>query len=161
MKMPLSRTCSTIIMILLVASSLALATIPAPLSAQDMQLKWHLMTTPGSLPDKNDIVSRSEVNCLAIGSDGSTFYSVDIPWANTATGEKAIYKSTDGGISWSDAIGKYLFSSMSVAEQANFRVWNIAVAPDDVNFLAVVTNSSSQQPALQYMDFKRRRQYMV
>ncbi len=133
----------TIVVICIVISTFALAIMPASLSAQDLQLKWHLLTTPGSLPGKNDITSPSEVNGIAIGSDGRTFYSVDIPWVDANTGGKAIYKSADGGVSWSDTIGKYLFESMSVPDQANFRVWNIAVAPDDGNFIAAVTNGSA------------------
>ncbi|MCX6005816.1 MAG: hypothetical protein NTZ34_00950, partial [Chloroflexi bacterium] len=133
----------SIILMSLIISSLAGLTSPATTSAQDLQLKWHQMGTPGSVSGKNDILSPSEVNGMVIGSDGRTFYVCDIPWIDGSTGGKAIYKSLDGGISWSDDIGKYLFNTMSGVEQANFRVWYIAVAPDDINFIAVVTNNTS------------------
>jgi hypothetical protein len=132
-----------IVLITLIIFSLARLISPSPTSAQDLQLKWHQMDTPGSVSGKNDIVSPCEVNGMALGSDGKTFYVVDIPWVNIATGEKALYKSIDSGISWDDHIGKYLFATMSGAEQANFRVLYIAVAPDDVNYIAVVTNNTS------------------
>ncbi|MBN1374979.1 MAG: hypothetical protein JXA01_02365 [Dehalococcoidia bacterium] len=114
---------------------------PAPSSGDDLQLKWHQMDTPGSVSNKNDILSPSEVNDLAIGDD-KTLYAIDIPWGDNTDGSKAIYKSTDKGISWNDNIGKYLFKSMSAAERSNFRVWNVAVAPDDADLIAVVTNNS-------------------
>ena len=133
----------SIILITLIISSLAGLISPSPVSAKDLQLKWHQMDTPGSVSGRNDISSPSEINNIAIGPDNKTFYVIDIPWIDGATGGKAIFKSLDGGICWSDDIGKYLFSTMSGAEQANFRVWYIAVAPDDVNFIAAVTNNTS------------------
>ncbi len=140
--------CYPIILMTLIICLLAGLIPPVPTSAQDLQLKWHRMDTPGSVSGKNDIVSPSEVNSFVIGSDGQTFYAVDIPFADNATGEKALYKSADGGISWDDNIGEYLFATMSGAEQANFRVWYIAVAPDDVNYIAAVTNNAiSNLPA--------------
>ena len=132
----------SIILMTLIMSSLAGVIAPAQASAQDLQLKWHQMDSPGSVYGKNDILSPSEVNDIAIGPDNKTFYVADIPWVNGTTGGKAIFKSLDGGISWSDDIGKYLFNTMSGAEQANFRAWHIAVAPDDVNFIAAVTNNA-------------------
>jgi hypothetical protein len=113
---------------------------PVSSAAREQQLKWHQIDTPGSVPAKNDVVSPSEVNCMAITSDNRTCYVTDIPWVDMSTGGKALYKSVDSGISWDDSIGKYLFNTMSPAEQANFRIWYIAAAPDNVDFIAVVTN---------------------
>jgi hypothetical protein len=106
-------------------------------------LKWNRADTPGSVADKNDVVSPCEVNRIAIGSDSKTFYAVDIANADNTIGRKALYNSTDGGITWSDKISQNLYQTMTVAEQANFRAWNVAMAPDDVNFVAVVTNNST------------------
>jgi len=133
----------SIMLMTIIISLLAGLIPPVPTSAQDLQLKWHRMDTPGSVSGKNDILSPSEVNGMTIGSDGKTYYAVDIPWADSVTGRKALFKSLDGGISWSDDIGKYLFNTMSGAEQANFHVWYIAIAPDDVNFIAVITNNNT------------------
>jgi len=110
--------------------------------ADSDMLKWNLVDTPGSVFGKNDLVSPSEVNRIAIGSDGKTFYAVDIANSNNITGGKALYKSTNAGISWSDETSQRLYRAMSPAEQVNFRVWNVAIAPDDINFVAVVTNNS-------------------
>lgn len=111
---------------------------PQPVNAEPDMLKWTRLDTPGSTTEKNDIVSPSEVNRIAVGSDGNTFYAVDIANANNA-----LYKSADGGISWSNEISQHLYQTMTPAEQGNFRVWNIAVAPDNASFVAVVTNNSA------------------
>ena len=117
--------------------------IMAEQAADPATLKWIRNDTPGSITDKHDVVSPFEVNRIAIGADGETFYAVDIPNARSADGTRALYKSEDGGISWSDRIGVNLHAKMSVAEKANFRVWDIAIAKDDVNYIAVVTNSAA------------------
>ena len=116
---------------------------PGTVSADPDVFRWTRINTPGSLPDKNDIVSPCEVNRIAVGSDGKTLYAVDIANPNQTNGSKALYKSTDGGISWSDTISRHLYQSMTPAEQANFRVWNIALAPDDIDFIAVVTSDNT------------------
>jgi len=131
------------LLISIIATSMMPTTNPDTALAASNSLKWSRIETPGAVPDKNDIVSPCEVNKIAIGSDGMTFYSVDIPNANHITGGKALYKSTDARISWSDTIGKNLYQTMTPAEQANFRIWNVATAPDDTNFIAVVTNSNA------------------
>ncbi len=137
---------SVTICLLLISTMVASVTSnmnPDIASAESNVLKWTRIDTPGSVPGKNDIVSSCEVNKIAIGSDGKTFYAVDIPNASNINGSKALYKSTDSGISWSDTISKNLYKTMTPGEQINFRLWNLAVAPDNVNFIAVVTNDSA------------------
>jgi hypothetical protein len=104
---------------------------------------WTTIDTPSPL-DKV-IVSPSEVNVIAIGSDGRTFYAVDIAtWhddnANLVVDPNEtgrVYKSTDGGITWQQEL-----SAQLIAAGASMPVWNIAVAPDDVNFVVAVTDST-------------------
>ena len=119
------------------------ATRPEPILADPGILKWSRIDTPGAVTNKNDIVSPSEVNRITIGSDGKTFYAVDIANPDIATGGKALYKSTDSGVSWSDTISRHLYQAMTPAEQANFHVWNVAIAPDNAGFVTVVTNDST------------------
>jgi len=126
-----------------IIASLIPVTSPEPVLADPGILEWAIVDTPGSVPEKNDIVTPSEVNRIAIGSDGNTFYAVDIVNSDNTTGGKALYKSTDSGVSWSDIISKHLYQAMTPAEQGNFRVWNVAIAPDDANFVALVTNDST------------------
>jgi hypothetical protein len=103
-----------------------------PVSAHPGTLIWSIVDTPS--PDNNVIVSPSEVNVIAIGYDDRTFYAVDIP-GDVAYPNGKVYKSTDGGVTWMlDLMG-----SLATAG-ANLPVWNLAVAPDDVNFIVAVTD---------------------
>lgn len=129
--------------IVLMMASTAPATRPEPVLADPGVLRWTRIDTPGALPNKGDVVSPSEVNRIAIGSDGKTFYAVDIANADAITGGSALHKSTDSGISWGDLISRHLYQAMTPAEQGNFRLWNVAIAPDDANLVAVVTNDST------------------
>jgi hypothetical protein len=130
-------------LVLLIPANLLPAVCTKPVLADTVHLKWTRVGTPGDFPGRNDIVSPCEVDRIAIGSDGKTFYAVDIVDAGNTDGSNALYKSTDSGVSWSGIIGRNLYGSMTPAERANFRVWNIAVAPDDVNFIAVITNDGT------------------
>ncbi len=97
-----------------------------PASAHPGKLMWSIVDTPS--PENNIIVNPSEVNVIAIGSDDSTFYAVDIPNSD-------VRKSTDGGVTWTvDLVGNL------TAAGANLPVWNLAIAPDNVNFLVAVTD---------------------
>jgi len=116
-----------------------------PALAEDTKFKWHSMDAPGYVAGKNDMVSPCEVNKLVVGSDSRTFYAVDIAWSDNLTGRKALYKSVDSGISWHDEMGVYLYNSMAPLEKNNFCIWNIDVAVDDTNCIAVVTNSMAHR----------------
>jgi hypothetical protein len=100
-----------------------------PTSALTDTLNGHI-NAPATANPGNIIVSPSEVNAIAIGYDGSTFYAVDI--AN-----RKLYKSTNGGNTWGTELSGYL----TVAGAA-LPVWNIAVAPDDVNLLVAITDGT-------------------
>jgi len=104
--------------------------------ADSQVLKWTIISTPSN--EGKVIVSPSEVHRIAIGSDGKTFYALDIANGEAVTGRKALYKTIDGGISWSDKVGTYL-----VAAGASFPVWDITIAPDDPNFIIAVTDDGS------------------
>jgi hypothetical protein len=124
-------------------ASICTATCPEPLLAESNVLKWGRIDTPGSASEKSDIISPSEVSHIAIGSDGKTFYAINTPSPDNITGGRALYKSTDSGISWSDKFSQELYQAMSPAERVNFRIWNVAIAPDYVNLVAIVTNGSA------------------
>jgi len=99
-----------------------------PALAHPGKLIWTIVDTPGV--DNTTIVRPSEINAIAIGSDGKTFYTVDI--ANSR-----VYKSTDSGVTWKQTITGRL-----TAAGANLPAWDIAVAPDNPNFVAAVTNAT-------------------
>src|SRR4030043_441459 len=117
--------------ILLMAALLLLSLIsPAhvkPVLADPGILAWSVINTPSS--QNNVVVSSSEINTMAVGSDGVTFYAVDIPDFNISGTHGRVHKSTDGGITWQTES-----STQLIAAGALMPVWNIAVAPDNVNF---------------------------
>jgi hypothetical protein len=88
-------------------------------------VRWSEVDTPDNLG--SIIVSPSEINDLAIGIDGRTFYAIDIP-------NGKIYKSLDGGTTWKD------LSSHLTGNGASLPVWNITLAPDNPSFVVVVTS---------------------
>jgi hypothetical protein len=97
-------------------------------------LRWSYVDTPSSIT--NVIVSPSEINFIAIGSDDHTFYALDIPDINSSGSHGRFYKSQDTGITWQNELSANL-----IAAKAFMPVWNFAIAPDDVNLIVAVTDS--------------------
>ncbi len=73
------------------------------------------------------MVSPSEINAFAI-SLNDTFYAIDIP-------NEKIYKSVDAGVTWEN------ITDALIRDGASLPAWDIAVAPDDSNLVAVVTDN--------------------
>jgi len=99
-------------------------------SASPDELKWSVVDTPSQ--EGYVIASPSEINAFALGSDGETFYAIDIP-------DEKVYKSTDGGITWADDLGRALED-----EGATLPAWDIAVAPDNPDLVAVATDDRQE-----------------
>jgi len=116
-----------------IISSLSPFILIKPLSADPGKLMWDIVNTPSD--EGKVVVSPSEINALAIGSDGVTFYAIDIPGDGTYPNGK-IYKSTNAGITWQDEMTRNLDDA-----DATLPAWDIAIAPDDPDFIAVVTDS--------------------
>jgi hypothetical protein len=101
--------------------------IAKPASAHPEIMQWSIVNTPSN--NGNVILSPSEINAIAIGRDGRTFYAIDIPHSK-------FYKSMNGGISW-DELSNHL-----AAAGAALPAWNMATAPDNPDFVAVVTSDA-------------------
>lgn len=115
---------------ILLAVVLILSLVPwrsvRPVLADPGKLMWTIVDTPSV---ENRVILASEVNAIAIGNDGRTFYAVDIP-------NSRVYKSTNGGLWWDQELSGNL-----VRDGATLPVWSVAVAPDDVNFLVAITGN--------------------
>ncbi len=129
---------------IIISSVILLITVPAlppPAWAQARVLEtailhWSIIQTPGSISDKNDIRPHSEVNSILVASDGKTIYTIDIPMAMPPPAPNpGIWKSSDNGISFSSKPTKHLTEAIPAPF---LPVMDIAVAPDDPNFLAAV-----------------------
>jgi len=95
-------------------------------SASPDRAKWSIVDTPSE--EGAVVVSPSEINALAVGSDDETFYAIDIP-------NGKVYKSTDGGVTWDN-----LTAALN-ATGAKLPAWDVAVTPGNPELVAVVTNN--------------------
>jgi len=140
---------------MLVASFVVPANLvnPAPVEAFDPICQWDYVSTPQMFAGfGRDIKSPSEINKLAVGSDGATIWAVDTAISNMtsqAVNDGGLYKTTNGGISWGGSPFDYLVrdvaASLAVAaDSVNYNpVWDVAIAPDDPNFVAVVLDDGN------------------
>ena len=117
---------------LITVSSLALPRDGSEAAAQ-RTLAWSVVDTPADGP--NGILRDCGINDLAIGPDNRTFYVVS---TDNRIPNPGLFKSTDAGYTWSSNISNNLLRN-----GAFFPVWNIAVAPDDANFIIAITDNSS------------------
>ncbi|MCJ7516218.1 MAG: hypothetical protein MUO89_09730 [Dehalococcoidia bacterium] len=130
-----------IVFVLVILSSLLCWADVKPASADPGKMIWTAIDTPSTV--SNVIARPSEINFIAIGSDDRTFYAVDIPdpilftFPPNPSVIGRLYKSGDGGVTWQQEL-----SAQLIAAGAFTPVWNIAVAPDDVNFIVAVTDST-------------------
>jgi len=97
-----------------------------PISANPDRLEWSVVDSPSE--EGNVVVSPSEINVFVAGQN-ETFYAIDIPHSR-------VYKSTDAGVTWEDDLNGTLED-----EGAVLPAWDIAVAPDNPDLVAVVTDS--------------------
>lgn len=99
-------------------------------------LKWAAIDTPDSFIERYDIRSPSEVSAMAVASGGKTLYAIDIPKASSGPSViPGLWKSTDGGYSWSLKTTQYLVAAVPAP---TFPVMDVGIAPDDANMVAVV-----------------------
>ena len=84
------------------------------------------MDTPGTA--FSVIASPSEISDLVVSPDGRTIFTVD-----TANGK--LYRSADAGAGWNDLTNRLTTAGAAMP------VWQIAIAPDNTQFLAAVTSS--------------------
>jgi hypothetical protein len=93
-------------------------------------LRWVTVGTPGEA--NNIVVTPSEVSEIAVASDG-TLYALD----SSNNGTNKVYKSINDGASWVDITPQLLTAG------ATMPATKIAIAPDDPNTLALVTDNGS------------------
>jgi hypothetical protein len=121
--------------------SLSYSSVSADTTPTTCVLRWGIINTPGGFPQRNDIISACEITSLAASPDGRVIYAVDLPNTSILALTRAgIWKSTDGGISWSPGITRWL-SQTQPRPVAPFA--EIAIAPDNPGFIAVVCMDAS------------------
>jgi len=155
---------------MLVASLVVPANLasPTPVSADAGICKWDTLEMPNSVLGKYDVYNGSEINKLVVGpnamlaivdtSMGAPYYKADI------YGPLALAAASYWGILWDFAPYEHLVTAMDTqftvlpeevttpnASVGGHNVWDVAVAPDDANFWAVVT-SGATGPATAWVD---------
>ncbi|MCK4403026.1 MAG: C2H2-type zinc finger protein [Dehalococcoidia bacterium] len=128
---------------LALALSLVLVAIPAKTDADPGLTKWSKVTTP---TDSNEtIIQGADIYDIAIGPDGDVIYAIGkMPVGRASpldTTTIALWKSTDGGATWSDKTSKLLKANVkpsATALHAEFDyLTQVAVAPNNADFVVV------------------------
>ncbi len=120
----INKTLSVLAVLGIVASSFVWAMPVAAANPGDE--KWAEVNVPSTTD--NVILPGSQINDIAVGTDGKTMYVVD---KNNDAAMK-IFKSTDGGKTFDDITNDYGGGDPK----------SIAVAPDDINQVAVTDGSN-------------------
>jgi hypothetical protein len=105
--------------------------VPEALVAQREPLLWTILRTPSD--DGYVVAAPSEASVLVTATE-DIWYLVDIP-------HMGLYRSIDGGLTWDDDILEHL---MQTVPAPDLPVWDIAVAPDDPDVVAVVTDERQE-----------------
>jgi len=134
----------TLVIALALISGLALPARlanPAQVEANPGISRWDIILTPGSISDKIDILPGSEINRLATSPGNRTLLAVTTRTAQVPP--TRLYSSTEGR-AWGGA-SAHLFQAM-INEYGTFvgprNIWDVAIAPDDSRFWAVVTSDA-------------------
>ncbi|RPJ63946.1 MAG: hypothetical protein EHM12_00985, partial [Dehalococcoidia bacterium] len=106
-----------------------------PVNAAQRTLCWSIVSTPND-GTGGMIASPSEINAFAMGPDNRTFYAAD-------DNNSILYKSIDAGVTWYPDIGNRLIDP---AAGGQMPVWDLAVSPDDANFVIAITDGGTGTP---------------
>ena len=141
---------------------------PAPAAAGVM--RWDTVSTPNSVPNRNDVLNPlfsdnrsggSEIRDLAVGNDGKTLVAavtvdnwtsgINVPGAvispASVPGHGAVgivMSSVNSGISWTQAPFIHLVGSTGWT--TGNHVYNVRIAPDDSRLWAVTAGSVTSGP---------------
>ena len=130
---------------------------PRSVEADPGIMRWDTVSTPGSVSNRNDILSHvgdnltgSEIRDLAVGNDGKTLIAavtVDnrtINISNSPSSLGVFYTTADGGISWSNA--SYRRLSENGVWTSDKHVYNVTIAPDDARIWAITAGTLAKGP---------------
>jgi len=140
---------------MLVASLVVPANLASPTTAEagfDAGVcKWDTLEMPNSQVGRWDILASSEVDKLVVAPDDSTLLAVvglsGNPFATFgALGQPILMVGSMKGINWDYTQYTHLVSDMTAKYGtlgADYNVFDVACAPDDAKFWAVVTSDDS------------------
>jgi len=118
---------------------------------------WHLVLTPDSTPDLikeiyNPGNCGSSINKITISPDSVNIWAIIRDGARNGLSkggaQTILLQSTNMGYSWSDMAYNMLAKSQSSVQNGT-HIWDIAIAPDDPNVIAVVCADIVKSPLIQ------------
>ena len=143
---------------------------PAPVEADPGICKWDALFTPGYLPLKNDVGSliggfaiyNWDIHDMAVGGDGASVLlsaaaytppvAVTVPFPGGVFSNQLFYTNNNGisftgtkytslFVEWTNLYNLPRLPALAAANWPN--VWGVAIAPDNPNFWAVVTDNAT------------------
>jgi len=159
-----------LVALMLVASFVVPANVaaPAPVQADPDVLRWSIVDTPDSVPPDTLFKeigpalmgTGSEVMDLEVASDGLTMYAI-VNWQLSNGNLRGLAAglfgaamfaamwptNQDGGLLMKSGTGGWIWSVLITQNLGNAGgigpMWDVAVAPDDPNFIAVITSNNA------------------
>jgi len=133
MKTKISRILGVSLALVMVFSLFGVFAPVKEAQAAEGEMQWVVQPLPtGGAAGFWKLAAGTDVTEFAIGPDGKTIYAIDGNAALSAA--NAIFKSTDGGLSW-------LGLTAVPGVNASNVVTNVAVAPDNPNVVAVTNRA--------------------
>jgi len=141
-----TRTMYIVLALVLVIGLAGIAMVPSQADAGTTN--WTKVGTPSETD--NVLLPGSDIYDMAVGPDGETIYAVgSAPEDYDSNGEPdgptvpKLWKSTDGGATWSDKTSKVIDALDAVEAfdgYLNYDISFVAVAPDDGDLVAIAGN---------------------
>jgi hypothetical protein len=119
--------------------------------------QWSILTTPDSIPNTiKEIYNPGNRGCsvikIAVANDGSCLWAIVRNGSRNGItmggAQTMLLQSTNMGHSWHDTAYKSLVDKQSAIRDGT-HVWDIALAPDDPQFIAAVCADISKGPLFQ------------
>jgi len=140
-----------IVVALALALSLVLVASPAKVSADPASnCKWAKVGTP---TDSNEVVlPSSNIYDFDIGPDGETVWAVGVIAENRSGScnftNVALWKSTDGGATWTDKTSKILTANVKAGGLGSqfAKLQHVAISPSNADFVVVAGNLTGGIP---------------
>jgi hypothetical protein len=136
--------------LLLVASFIIPTNLVSPSPVQAAVCKWNSVDMPGANLARGDIVHNSEINKIAVGSDGATIVALLTMQVGAPIGFPMFLSSPFMGLMWSPVpyqnLAAQWASDMGVAA-TNMLVYDVEIAPDNPAFWVVVVNTTQGDAA--------------
>ena len=119
--------------------------------------EWAIVNTPDCIPSVtkellNPDSKGSEIRKIAVACDGTTAWAIvrrgDWNGIRQGGAQVMLYRSIDGGLSWSETPYSKLVGLQSNLENGTF-IWDMAISRDDPDIIAVACADISASPLTQ------------